>query len=134
MKTYEVIKNTGAVMKTKTVVAIIACVAIVSGYSAVASGQQVFNPAVSYPTAPANGGPGTEMTRIINRIGLGSDCGRCKALAAEMDRGGADWVQNNKSYVVQRTISNAKALGHRMGPVQRMGVKAIVQRSVRRSR
>jgi len=31
-------------------------------------------------------GPGTEMTQIINRLGLGSDCGRCKALAAEMDR------------------------------------------------
>ena len=37
-------------------------------------------------------GPGTEMTQIINRMGLGSDCGRCKALAAEMDQRGPDWV------------------------------------------
>ena len=83
---------------------------------------------------PAAGGPGTEMTQIINRLGLGSDCGRCQALAAEMDQNGANWVVQNKQYVVQRTISNAQNLGHRMGPVQRMGVRTIVQRAVRRSR
>ena len=46
------------------------------------SGQQVFAP------TGTTGGPGTEMTQIINRLGLGSDCGRCKALAAEMDQNG----------------------------------------------
>lgn len=60
-------------------------------------------------------GPGTEMTRIINRIGLGSDCVRCKQLAAEMDRGGPEWVSQNFNCVVKRTVSNAKALGHRWG-------------------
>jgi len=113
-------------LKFKTVFATIACALVFTAYSSDASGQTV--------GFPATGGPGTEMTQIINRMGLGSNCSRCKALAAEMDAGGADWVLQNRDYVVQRTISNAQALGHRMGPVQRMGVRAIVTRSARRAR
>lgn len=79
-------------------------------------------------------GPGTEMTQIINRMGLGSDCGRCKALANEMDQNGAAWVLQNRNYIAQRTISNAENLGHFMGPVRRAGVRAMIRTSVRRSR
>ena len=79
-------------------------------------------------------GPGTEMTRTVNRMGLGSDCGRCKALAAEMDAKGPQWVRQNLQHVVGRTVSNAEALGHRMGPIKRAGVRWIVRRSVRRAR
>jgi len=92
---------------------------------------------VNQPIAPASpmaGGPGTEMTKIINRMGMGSDCGRCKSLAAQMDQGGPSWVMQNREYVVQRTISNATNLGHRMGPVRRAGVRWMVGTSVRRSR
>jgi len=78
-------------------------------------------------------GPGTEMTRIINRAGLGSDCSRCKALAAEMDCCGSDWVMQNRNAVVQRTISNAENLGNRMGPVRRLGVRGIVRVAVCRA-
>ena len=78
-------------------------------------------------------GPGTEMTRIINRVGLGSDCGRCKALAAEMDLNGSQWVNANRNHVVNRTISNAQNLGHRMGPMRRTGVRLIVRTAVRRA-
>lgn len=84
--------------------------------------------------AQVAGGPGTEMTKIINRVGLGSDCGRCKALAAEMDLGGPQWVRENFDYVVNRTTSNARNLGHNMGPVRRAGVRMIVRRSIQRSR
>lgn len=79
-------------------------------------------------------GPGTEMTRIINRLGLGSDCERCRSLAAQMDQGGPYWVQQNYDYVVAQTIRNAERLGHRMGPVRRAGVRSIVRRSIRLSR
>lgn len=79
-------------------------------------------------------GPGTEMTRIINRMGLGSDCAHCKALAAEMDRNGPQWVMQNRSHIAQRTISNAENLGHRMGFIRRAGVQAMIRTSVRRSR
>lgn len=79
-------------------------------------------------------GPGTEMTQMINRLGLGSDCGRCKALADQMDQCGTCWVQQNREYVVGRTISNAQNLGHRMGPMRRLGVRAIVNRAVRLAR
>ena len=79
-------------------------------------------------------GPGTEMTQIINRMGLGSDCGRCKALAAEMDQNGSAWVLQNRNYIAQRTISNAENLGHRMGPIRRTGVRAMIRTSVRRAR
>ena len=80
------------------------------------------------------GGPGTEMTKIINRLGLGSDCGRCKSLAARMDQGGPEWVKQNFEYVVSQTISNAERLGHQMGPVRKAGVRAIVRESIRRAR
>ncbi len=79
------------------------------------------------------GGPGTEMTRIINRLGLGSDCGRCKSLANQMDRGGPVWVRQNFNYVVNRTVGNAENLGYRMGPARRVGVRSIVRRSTRRA-
>lgn len=79
-------------------------------------------------------GPGTEMTQIINRVGLGSDCARCRALSAEMDRKGPAWVMKNRDYVANRTISNAENLGHRMGVVRRAGVRVMIRTSVRRSR
>lgn len=84
--------------------------------------------------AIASGGPGTEMTKMINRVGLGSDCGRCKALAAQMDQGGPDWVRQNFDYVVSSTISNAENLGHQMGPLRRSGVRVLVRRSILRAR
>lgn len=79
-------------------------------------------------------GPGTEMTQIINRMGLGSDCGRCKALAAEMDQRGPDWVLQNRQQIASRTIDNASRLGHNMGPMKRLGVRMMIRTSVRRSR
>ena len=79
-------------------------------------------------------GPGTEMTQIINRMGLGSDCGRCKALAAEMDQRGTDWVLQNRQQIASRTIDNASRLGHNMGPMKRLGVRMMIRTSVRRSR
>ena len=117
---------------SKTAIPSLFAFAVLFMLSSTVSGQQVTQPFVVGTTVA--GGPGTEMTQIINRMGLGSDCGRCKALAAEMDQNGADWVMRNKQYVVQRTISNAQNLGHRMGPIQRMGVRSIVTRAARRAR
>lgn len=79
-------------------------------------------------------GPGTQMTQIINRVGLGSDCPRCQALAAEMDLKGSAWVMQNRDAIAKRTISNAEKLGHRMGPVRRAGVRAMIRTSARRGR
>lgn len=53
-------------------------------------------------------GPGTEMTQIINRLGLGSDCGRCQALASKMDQNGAAWVMQNRDYIANRTSATPK--------------------------
>jgi len=89
---------------------------------------------LTFTTPAIAQGPGTEMTQIINRLGLGSDCGRCKALAAEMDLRGPDWVLQNQRQVADRTIDNASRLGHNMGPMRRFGVRMIVRTSVRRSR
>ena len=79
-------------------------------------------------------GPGTEMTQIITRLGLGSDCGRCQTLANEMDENGAAWVMQNRDYIAKRTISNAENFGHHMGLIRRAGVRAMIRTSVRRSR
>ena len=84
------------------------------------------------PTIPT-GGPGTEMTKMINQLGLGSDCGRCKALAAQMDANGPQWVRNNFGQIAAQTISNAEKLGNRMGPVRRTGVRVLLRRAIRRS-
>ena len=84
------------------------------------------------PTIPT-GGPGTEMTKMINQLGLGSDCGRCKALAAQMDANGPQWVRNNFDQIAAQTISNAEKLGNRMGPVRRTGVRVLLRRAIRRS-
>ncbi len=81
-----------------------------------------------------SGGPGTEMTKMINRVGLGSDCGRCRALAEQMDQGGPDWVRQNFGYVVSSTVSNARNLGHQMGPLRRSGVRLLVRRSIIRAK
>lgn len=93
------------------------------------------SPTAQLGVMPANPseGPGTTMTRMINRLGLGSDCGRCKELAMQMDLGGPAWVRQNRSYVIKSTISNASNLGHKMGPVRKMGVRYLVGRSVRLS-
>lgn len=96
--------------------------------------EQNISAVSTIPAGSFTGGPGTEMTKMINRLGLGSDCASCKALAAEMDRGGPQWVRQNRNYVVLRTINNAKNLGHRMGPIQRAGVRTLVRKSIRRSR
>lgn len=94
---------------------------------------------MGWPIAGSDGcllaqGPGTEMTQIINRFGLGSDCARCRALSDEMDLKGSAWVMQNRDYIADRTISNAENLGHRMGVVRRAGVRAMIRTSVRRTR
>ncbi len=89
--------------------------------------------AVATGNDQTNSGPGTEMTKMINRLGFGSDCGRCKALANEMDQGGPRWVRANREYVVQRTISNAKNLGQPMGPIQQVGARMLVQKAIVKS-
>ena len=94
-----------------------------------ADAQQHFG----FPGIQFSSGPGTEMTKMINRLGLGSNCGRCKALAAQMDANGPQWVRNNFNHVVSRTVNNAEQLGHRMGPIRRTGVRSLVRRSIRRS-
>ena len=110
------------------------CGCEVQGFEESDSSMLVPAPSACRQPACSTGGPGAEMTKIINRMGLGSDCGRCKALAAQMDQGGPEWVKQNFEYVVHQTISNAENLGHRMGPVRRRGVRSIVRRSIRLSR
>ena len=95
---------------------------------AVMAGATLFSAAASAQ------GPGTEMTQIINRVGLGSDCGRCRALAAEMDQRGPEWVMQNRQQVANRTIENASRLGHTMGPAKKLGVRMMIRTAVRRSR
>lgn len=87
-----------------------------------------------HPSPAMAAGPGTEATRIINRMGLGADCGRCRALAAQMDAGGPRWVLANRGAIARQMVANADALGHRMGPVRRLGVRVIIRRAVRASR
>src|SRR5699024_4347952 len=52
-------------------------------------------------TIQAGGGPGTELKKLLSRIGIRAlgNC-QCNARAAEMDRGGADWCRENLETIV----------------------------------
>lgn len=57
------------------------------------------------PPAPTEG-PGTELKATLAAKGFPT-CGRCHALAAEMDIRGAQWCRDNLDALVNRMITNA---------------------------
>jgi len=50
---------------------------------------------------PLGYGPGTELKRLLSRIGIKAEPGcKCNARAAEMDRRGCDWCEANVQTIV----------------------------------
>jgi hypothetical protein len=68
--------------------------------------------AISAPAHPPAHGPGTELKRLLARVGIAAapDCA-CNARAAEMDRQGVEWCEANVDTIVGWLREQATARG-----------------------
>ena len=84
------------------------------------------------PEPVPTSGPGTELKKILSRVGITSapDCS-CNAHAAEMDRNGCEWVEANMSTVVGWLREQAAARGL---PFLDAAGRALVRVAVRNAR
>jgi hypothetical protein len=69
-------------------------------------------PRISRLPQPPAGGPGTELKKLLARVGITAtpDCS-CNARAAEMDRQGVDWCEANVDTIVGWLREQAAARG-----------------------
>ena len=88
--------------------------------------------ATDEPEAVPTSGPGTELKKILARVGIvATDSCPCNARAAEMDRNGCDWVEANISTVVGWLREQATARGL---PFLDAAGRALVRVAVRNAR
>ena len=62
------------------------------------------------PTAQPDGGPGTELRKLLKTLGIqprGADC-QCNAHALEMDRRGPQWCEAHLETIVDWLAEEAK--------------------------
>ena len=84
------------------------------------------------PPAPPTHGPGTELKRILARVGIVAtpDCS-CNAYAVLMNANGCDWVEANLDTVVGWLREQATARGL---PFLDVAGRVLVRRAVANSR
>ena len=84
------------------------------------------------PPAPPTAGPGTELKRILARVGIVAtpDCS-CNAYAVLMNANGCDWVEANLDTVVGWLREQATARGL---PFLDVAGRVLVRRAVANSR
>ena len=85
------------------------------------------------PEPPATThGPGTELKKLLARVGITStpDCS-CNARAAEMDRQGIEWCENNLDTIVGWLREQAEARGL---PFLDMAGRLLVRRAIANAR
>lgn len=79
------------------------------------------------------GGPGTELSKILSRFGIHpSECG-CKAHAREMDRRGPEWCGDNIERIVGWLSDEATKRKWRLVGVSRPATRVLVRWAIRRS-
>ena len=85
-----------------------------------------------YPKPIPGTGPVTELKNLLARVGIvaAPDCS-CNAHAAEMDRNGCDWVEENMAEVVGWLREQAHARGL---PFMDAAGRALVRIAVRNAR
>ena len=84
------------------------------------------------PPAVPTSGPGTELKKILARVGIvATDSCPCNARAAEMDANGCDWVEADMSTVVGWLREQATARGL---PFMDAAGRALVRVAVRNAR
>ena len=92
---------------------------------------------VDHPAYPRTsripaGGPGTELKRLLARVGITAspDCA-CNARAAEMDRQGVDWCEANVETIVGWLREQATARGL---PFFKAAARLLVRRAIANAR
>ena len=84
------------------------------------------------PPAPPTHGPGTELKKILARVGITAtpDCS-CNARAAEMDRQGVEWCEQNIDTIVGWLREQATARGL---PFLDAAGRLLVKRAIKNAR
>ena len=82
--------------------------------------------------APPTHGPGTELKKLLARVGITStpDCS-CNARAAEMDRQGVEWCEANLDTIVGWLREQAEARGL---PFIDVAGRLLVKRAIQNAR
>jgi hypothetical protein len=88
--------------------------------------------AATEPVAPDTNGPGTELKKLLARVGIVStpDCS-CNARAAEMDRQGVEWCEANLDTIVGWLREQAEARGL---PFLDIAGRLLVRRAIANAR
>jgi hypothetical protein len=97
--------------------------------------ESEFYPRVSRPPeppAPPTHGPGTELKKLLGRVGITAspDCA-CNARAAEMDRQGVEWCEANIDTIVGWLREQAEARGL---PFLDLAGRMLVRRAISNAR
>lgn len=94
--------------------------------------QMAGSPFVPQPTAFAGSGPGTELKKLLKRIGITAspNCS-CNRRAAEMDARGIEWCEQNVQVIVGWLREEA---GKRGLPFVDMAGAAIVKLAIRKAK
>lgn len=81
---------------------------------------------------PPSAGPGTELKRLLSRLGIqaAGNC-QCNARAAEMDRRGPDWCEQNIEEVVAWLGEEA---GARRLPFVAPAARFLIRRAIAQAR
>jgi hypothetical protein len=84
------------------------------------------------PPAPPPRGPGTELKKLLARVGITAtpDCA-CNARAAEMDRQGVEWCEANLDTIVGWLREQAEARGL---PFLDIAGRLLVRRAIQNAR
>jgi hypothetical protein len=84
------------------------------------------------PVAPPTHGPGTELKKLLARVGITAtpDCA-CNARAAEMDRQGVEWCEANIDTIVGWLREQATARGL---PFLDVAGRMLVRRAIQNAR
>ena len=84
------------------------------------------------PVAPPAHGPGTEVKKLLARVGIAAtpDCA-CNARAAEMDRQGVEWCEANIDTIVGWLREQAEARGL---PFLDLAGRLLVRRAIQNAR
>jgi hypothetical protein len=94
--------------------------------------QMAVSPFVPQPPALAGSGPGTELKKLLKRIGIiSSPTCSCNRRAAEMDARGVEWCEQNIEVIVGWLREEA---GKRGLPFVDMAGTALVKLAIRKAK
>ena len=86
---------------------------------------------MAHPSAERSG-PGAELKKILARVGIvAADSCPCNARAAEMDRQGVEWCEDNIGTIVEWLRLQAEARGL---PFLDIAGRLLVRRAIRNAR